>query len=63
LATILGGLSRDFPAAVVVIQHMDAQFAPLMISWLNDQSPLSVRMARTGDQPQVGTKIFKIGKL
>jgi chemotaxis response regulator CheB len=57
LATILGGLSHDFPAAVVVIQHMDAQFAPLMVSWLNDQSPLSVRMARDGDQLQVGAAL------
>jgi two-component system response regulator WspF len=55
LATILGDLPRDFPAAIVVVQHVDALFAPQMASWLNEQSVLPVRTATEGDSPQPGT--------
>jgi two-component system response regulator WspF len=55
LATILGSLPHDFPAAIVIIQHMDAQFIPLMASWLNDRSALYVRVARQRDRPQAST--------
>jgi two-component system, chemotaxis family, response regulator WspF len=58
LAKILSGLPRDFPAAIVIIQHMDAQFAPLMADWLNEQSKLSVRIARQGDQPQANAALI-----
>ena len=58
LATILGGLPHDFPAAIVIVQHIDAQFAPSMASWLNDQSALQVRTARQGDQLQAGTALL-----
>jgi len=58
LATILSGLPRDFPAAIVIIQHVDAQFVPLMAGWLNEQSALSVRIARQGDRPQANTALI-----
>jgi two-component system response regulator WspF len=58
LATILGGLPKNFRAAIVVVQHVDAQFAPSMASWLNDQSPLPVRTAREGDFPREGTVLL-----
>jgi two-component system response regulator WspF len=58
LATVLGGLPRDFPAAVVMIQHVDVQFAPLMAKWLGEQSPLPVRTAAEGDQPQPGEALL-----
>lgn len=51
LATILKGLPADFPAAVVVIQHVDEQFAAGMASWMNQYSALPVRLAREGDHP------------
>lgn len=58
LATILGGLPRDFPAAIVIIQHMDAEFVPLMAAWLSERSTLSVRIARQGDRPQAGAALI-----
>jgi two-component system response regulator WspF len=58
LATILRGLPRDFPAALVIIQHVDAQFAPLMAGWLDEQSALSVRIARQGDRPQANMALI-----
>lgn len=58
LAKILGSLPRDFPGAVVIVQHIDAQFVPAMAEWLNDHSKLSVRVARQGDRPQANTALI-----
>ena len=58
LATLLGGLPRNFPAAVVVIQHVDAHMAPAMAAWLDGHSTLAVRTAAEGDRPAVGTVLL-----
>ncbi len=58
LAKILGSLPRDFPGAVVIVQHVDAQFVPSMAEWLNDHSSVCVRVARNGDQPQANTALI-----
>lgn len=50
LATILAQLPASFNASVVIVQHVDAQFTPGMVDWLNEQSPLSVRLAASGDR-------------
>jgi two-component system response regulator WspF len=54
VAAVLRGLPRDFPAAVVVIQHVEAQFASGMADWLSQQSALPVTVAREGESPEVG---------
>ena len=58
LAAILSGLPRDFPAAIVIVQHVDPQFVPMMADWLNQQSAVSVRIARQGDRPQPNTALI-----
>jgi two-component system response regulator WspF len=58
VAEILGGLPRDFPAAIVIIQHVDAEFVPLMADWLNQTSALPVRIARQGERPEAGTALI-----
>ena len=58
LATVLRGLPKDFPAAVVVIQHVDEQFAAGMADWLSQQSQLVVRVAVEGDCPAAGTVLM-----
>ena len=58
LATILSSLPHDFPAAIVIVQHVDAQFVPLMVAWLNERSALSVRTARQGDRPRTSTALI-----
>ncbi|HEV7967244.1 MAG TPA: chemotaxis response regulator protein-glutamate methylesterase [Candidatus Acidoferrales bacterium] len=55
LASVLKPLPRDFPAAVIIVQHIDEQFAPSMASWLDEQSALQVRVATERDKPQSGT--------
>jgi two-component system response regulator WspF len=57
LAAILSGLPRDFPAAMVIIQHLDEQFVPALAGWLNERSALAVRAARQGDWPQAGAAL------
>jgi two-component system response regulator WspF len=55
LAKVLSALPRGFPASIVVIQHVDEQFAIGMAEWLNGQSALPVRLAKEGDYPALGT--------
>lgn len=54
LQTLLRGLPANLPAAIVVVQHVDPQFAESFASWLNDQTALPVRLAVPGDRPQAG---------
>ena len=55
LSTVLSGLPPDFPAAVVIVQHVDERFAQGMAEWLSRQCALPVRVAKEGDRPAVGT--------
>jgi two-component system response regulator WspF len=55
LAAVLAPLPRDMAAAVVVVQHIDVQFAPGLVSWLDGQIALPVRGAEIGQAPQPGT--------
>jgi two-component system response regulator WspF len=50
LAAVLGGLPRDFPAAVVIVQHVDARFAPGLVDWLGHHSAMPVRLAAEGER-------------
>lgn len=58
LSKLLSGLPKSFSAAIVVIQHVDQQFAPGMAEWLSQQSALPVRVAKEGDQPTPGTALL-----
>jgi two-component system response regulator WspF len=61
LAALLRGLPRDFPAAVVIVQHVDSQFAVGMAAWLGEQTELPVRLADEGDHPAMGTVLLAGG--
>ncbi len=54
LATILQQIPAGFAGAMVIVQHIDAAFAPGMAQWLQQQSVLKVRVAAEGDLPQRG---------
>lgn len=54
LAGLLSGLPADFPAAIVIVQHMGTRFAQGLADWLGGQTPLTVRLAREGDVPRPG---------
>ncbi|MDQ0395734.1 chemotaxis response regulator protein-glutamate methylesterase [Labrys monachus] len=55
VAGVLGKLPGDLPAAVVVIQHLDAQFVPGLVHWLGQHTALPIRAAVEGDVPEAGT--------
>jgi two-component system, chemotaxis family, response regulator WspF len=50
LVKVLASIPNDFPAAIVIVQHVDEQFAAGMADWLNRHSNLPVRIAAEGDQ-------------
>ena len=54
LQTILAPLPANLPAAVVVVQHVDEQFARSFAEWLDEQTALTVRLAQPGDRPRPG---------
>lgn len=54
LAQVLSGLPRNLPAAVVVIQHVDANFAEGLAKWLDGQTGLTVRLAKENELPAPG---------
>jgi two-component system response regulator WspF len=58
LARILKALPAGFPAGVVVIQHIAADFAPSLAGWLQGHSLLPVRVARDGDALQPGAVLL-----
>ncbi len=58
LAKVLSGLPGDFPAAIVIVQHIDEKFALGMADWLNQQSKLPVRVAKEGDRPETGSVLL-----
>lgn len=55
LASILGALPRDFPAPVLLVQHMGAPFMEGFASWLSGQSALRVKLAEDRETPRPGT--------
>jgi len=58
LTAVLSGLPKDFPAAVVIVQHVDVRFAQGMADWLSRNSAVPVRVAKEGDRPAVGTVLL-----
>lgn len=58
LADVLSRLPSGFGASIVIVQHVDVQFAPGMAAWLNDQTSLTVRTASEGCRPEVGTALL-----
>jgi two-component system response regulator WspF len=58
LAKILSGLPLGFPAAVVIIQHVDEQFATGMAEWLSQHSQMPVRVAQEDNKLEVGVVLL-----
>jgi two-component system response regulator WspF len=58
LAHVLSRLPADFPAPILVVQHVDSQFAKGLAEWLDYRTELTVRLAREGDEPEPGTVLL-----
>ena len=55
LADILGRLPASLGAAMIIVQHVDEQFAPGMAEWLGSRTSLKVGIASAGSRPEAGT--------
>lgn len=58
LLQVLSSIPENFPAAFVVIQHMDEKFTPGLVTWMDNQLKLPVRLINKGDRPQPGKIMF-----
>jgi two-component system chemotaxis response regulator CheB len=54
LQTILAGLPKDFPAPVLVVQHIAHGFLAGMVEWLNQTTALQIHLASYGTTPLPG---------
>jgi two-component system chemotaxis response regulator CheB len=54
LAEILSKLPATFPAPILVVQHITPGFSAGLASWLNQQTPLTVRLADHAEEPKPG---------
>jgi two-component system, chemotaxis family, protein-glutamate methylesterase/glutaminase len=51
LVELLTGLGPDFPAPIVIVQHIAAPFVEGLVRWLDKETPLRVILAENGVVP------------
>jgi two-component system response regulator WspF len=51
---VLKMLPSSFPAAVILVLHVDKEFAPGMAEWMNGMTNLPVHLVREGERPKAG---------
>ena len=61
IATLLDGAGAGLPAAVVIVQHLDARFGASFLAWLGQRSPLPVAAAAAGERPRRGHVAVAVG--
>lgn len=61
LEKLLGSLPAEFPAAVLVVQHMPQGFTASFSKRLDEKSPLRVKEAQDGDIVEEGTVLIAPG--
>jgi two-component system chemotaxis response regulator CheB len=54
LAGILRGLPAATPVPVLVVQHITPGFETALVTWLDETTPLRVRLAADGQRPTAG---------
>ena len=58
LTEVLGGLPADFPAALVVVQHLDPRHRSLLAEILGRRSALAVRQASDAERVAPGSVLI-----
>jgi chemotaxis response regulator CheB len=58
LAKLLAGRPADLAVPVLIVQHIDQQFAAGMADWLQQYTPWAVRIAKEGDRPEPGVVLL-----
>lgn len=54
ISEVLSGLPTDFPAAIVIVQHLDPRHRSLMADILSRRTALQVKQAEEGDRLRPG---------
>jgi two-component system response regulator WspF len=54
LATVLKALPSRFPAAVLIVQHIEGEFSEGLAQWLSGRTELPVQLAVRGGVPRAG---------
>lgn len=60
LAEVLGRLSPRLEAGIVIVQHVDAAFAPGLGQWLAEQARRPVTLIAEGHPPAVGEVLLSV---
>jgi len=55
LRTVLSDLPKEFPAAIVIVQHLDPRHRSLMAEIISKGTPLAVKQAEAEDRLSAGT--------
>jgi two-component system, chemotaxis family, protein-glutamate methylesterase/glutaminase len=58
LQVVLAGLPSDFPAGVVIVQHISEGFSRALANKLNEVAPLEVRLCREIDEIKPGLALL-----
>ena len=58
VAAVLAGLPVGFKPPIVIVQHVDAMFAPGLAEWLSQQSPMKVELINAGMRPESGKALL-----
>jgi two-component system, chemotaxis family, protein-glutamate methylesterase/glutaminase len=54
LVEFLSGVGAEFPAPVVIVQHIAAPFIEGLVKWLNQETPVPVKLAADGEVLEPG---------
>ena len=63
VARVLRDLAADLQVAVLVVQHVDAEFVDSMADWFDSQASFAVEVAREGTRPLAGHVYISAGDL
>lgn len=61
LIKLLNELPENFPVPIVIIQHIDQQFCPGLVEWIDEQVSLSATMAKQGGELLKGNIYISAG--
>lgn len=58
LESVLSKLPKDYPLAIICVQHISKGFLESLVSWMNSKCKLSVSIAKQGESPEKGHIYF-----
>ncbi|HEY7629750.1 MAG TPA: chemotaxis-specific protein-glutamate methyltransferase CheB [Thermoleophilaceae bacterium] len=62
LGKIIGALPANAPVPILIVQHITVGFHQGLVDWLNNVTPLSVKLGEAGHRPVAGEVILAPGE-